>query len=346
MANTDPPTGEKPLEDSYVTGKDVKGDPSQWSQWIAFNDFKQQFGRNPTLSELNQAAPYYLTGDPNIGNNAAGKQAIASYYQSMNQPSAQDIYNQQQQKYQAQAGQHYADVTNQFQSLLGRGATQEELNHFGTLIASGQTDPYELGNYLKQTQEYQTTQDTQFRQGLAGQLNDVNSQFFKQYIQPSVVSQFASQGRDVSGASTGLQFALANAAKEMQTQTSGYLANLSASQYQGNKENARSDYEAQLSQAMGLQNAGVGNALSQQNAMFGNNLNMENYGVQQGYLQNYLNRANRPQGFGQALGGVLGGAAGAGLGGYFDPNHTQGAGIGYGAGSGLGQGLGGLFGGR
>lgn len=241
------------------------GTAEQNAQSSAWNDFRETFGRNPTQAELNQAAVAYMSSDPHFENVAGGRGWIANYFQQQNAPTALDLYNQQQQKYQGQASQHFDTVSGVFQSLLGRAPTQDELNHFGTLIASGQTDAYQLQQYLQQTPEAQNAADAKFRQQISGELNNVNQQFFGQYIQPNVMSQFASQGRDISGASTGLQFALANAAKEMQTNTQGYLANLSASQYGQNKSQATSDYQTQLAQQMGIQNASLGNQISNQN---------------------------------------------------------------------------------
>lgn len=319
------------------------GGGQQAQNYYAGQEFAKLFGRNPTQAELDQFSGYY-SGDPNMANLAAGNSAISAYYQAQSAPTPQDIFNRQQQQYKQNAPQFHDQVAQQFQSLLGRAPTQQELDHFGTLMASGQTDAYQLGQYLQQTPEYANAQDTQFRTQLGGQLNDINSQFFTKNIQPSIMGQFASQGRDVSGASTGLQYALANAAKEMQTQTSQYLAGVGASQYQGREAQATSDYQNMLSQNYGLQNAGVGNQMSMNNALFGNSLNFANTSQQQGQLMSYLRGMGRGSGTNWgSIGGLAGGGLGAGLG--FMAGGPAGAMLGYGIGSGVGGTAGGLFGG-
>jgi hypothetical protein len=46
-------------------------------------------------------------------------------------------------KYQSNAGQYGGQVGGLFQEMLGRTATQEENDHFGKMLASGEVDPYD-----------------------------------------------------------------------------------------------------------------------------------------------------------------------------------------------------------
>jgi hypothetical protein len=322
------------------------GGGPQAQQFYAWQDFAKTFGRNPTQAELDQYSAYYASpGDPNRANIPTGNQAIASYYQQQNAPSAIDLQNQQVQQaqgaYTSQKGTINPQLGQMWQSMLGRAPTQDEMTHFGSLLASGQTDPYELQNYLKQTPEYANSQDAQFRQQLGGQMNDINGQFFSRYIQPSVMSQFASSGRDVSGASTGLQYALANAAKDLQLNSQQYLTGLGAQQYQGRQGVATQGYEAQLGQQYGVQNASLGNAISNQNNQLGQNWASTQYGRQSNDLMNYLRNLPK-QGsnpFTSALSGALSGAAlGTGKGGpgWGTAIGAAGGGLfGYGAGGGF-----------
>lgn len=312
----------------------------------AFQGLYQSLGRSPNTDEIAQALPAYMGTDPHRTDVASGDAWATQYKLQQNAPTAQDLWQKQQQasqqQYTGNADKWNGQVNALFQQHLGRAASQDELSHFGTLLATNQTDPYELTNYLKQTPEYTNAQDTQFRQQLSGQLNDVNSQFFKQYIQPSVIGQFASQGRDVSGASTGLQFALANAAKEMQMNTQQYMAGLGAQQYGGRQEQARQDYEAQMGQQYGRQNASFGNQISNQNNLLGQGWASANYGRQSNDLMNYMNNQRRagPNPWISAFGGALQGAAAGGARGGL-PGAVAG-----GVGGGLFGGLGTAYGGQ
>lgn len=291
------------------TPGDNISDAKAWAK----QGFNEIFGRDPTADELAQALPAFVGTDPHLTDTTSGNAWLANYHQQQTAPTAQDLYNKQQAKYQAEAPKHFDTVQSAFKSLMGRDATQEELTHFGTLMASGQTDPYELQNYLKQTPEYANTADATFRQQLGGQLNQVNSDFFKNYIQPDVVGSFAAQGRDTSGLSSGLSFALAKQAGQMQTQTQQYLAQLGASQYGGNKAQATSDYQTQLAQQMGIQNASLGNQLSSQNNLQQQGWNSANYSRQQSDLMNYMGGRTKPQGS-AGSGALQGGTQGAAIG--------------------------------
>lgn len=335
------PYGQTPLTDNPYAGKHGKA-ADDYNQ--AFQAFVNQFGRNPTSEEIGMALPAFKGTDPHITDTTSGNAWLANYQAQLTAPTAIQLQQQQKQQgldvYNAKADTYNQQLGSLWQSLLGRAPTSQELTHFGSLLASGQTDPYELQQYLQQTPEYANAKDAQFRQQLGGQLNDINSQFFSKYIQPSVMSGFASQGRDISGLSTALQYALANSAKDLQLQSQQYLAGLGAQQYQGRQDVATQDYQSRLGQQMGVQNTSLGNSISNQNNLLGQGWASANYGRQSNDLMNYLN-AQSSRNSGNPMGGALSGAlGGAMLGSKFGPYGALAGGVGgglfgYGAGGGF-----------
>lgn len=232
----DPTTGEDPLASLPQYGG--AGGSSQAAEFYAGKDFADMFGRNPTRSELSMLANYYMSGDPNIANTAGGRSAVAQYYQDqVNSPKNQKKQNE------TKSGQYSGDINSIYQDLLKRGASDAEVQHFGGLLASGEVDPYELRQFIQATPEYQTSQDTAFRSTLGNELADLDTKAFGRQKE-DVISRFASAGRLGSSA---LDFALTDLMGKIAEKRQGFLANLSASQYGSNKENARADYGNLLS---------------------------------------------------------------------------------------------------
>lgn len=231
----DPTTGETPLSSLPEYGG--KGGGTQAQEYYAGQEFQKLFGRNPTQSELAQFSGAYA-GDPNIANLAQGNQAIAQYFQTFSNSPA-NVYARQQQQWQKDAPSHYDSVGQIIQSSLGRQATQDELSHYGTLIASGQADPYQIQQFIQSTPEYQNAQDTQFRQGVDTQLQKSDTDFFNTQ-KGNIAQQYAQMGRATSPA---LDVALTQLASQLNSQRGAYMAQLSASQYGGNKQNAVAGYQ-------------------------------------------------------------------------------------------------------
>lgn len=213
-----------------------KAGSSEAQQNQAFNDFVSQFGRNPTQSELNMLSSAYA-GDPNSLNVGQGKQTLSQYYNNLSNTPA-NIYATQQKQWSADAPSHYDAVNQIIQSSLGRAATQDELNHYGTLISSGQADPFQIQQFVQATPEYQNTQDTNFRKGVDTQLQQSDSDFFNTQ-KGNIAQQYAQMGRATSPA---LDVALTQLASSLKSNRDSYLATLSASQYGSNKTAALTDY--------------------------------------------------------------------------------------------------------
>jgi hypothetical protein len=251
----------------------------------AWNDFVKEFGRNPTQNELDMLTGAYATSDPNRTNPAQGKQAIAQYYQSLANTPA-NIYAAQQKQWAAAAPQHYDSVNQITQSLLGRKATQDELDHYGTLIASGQADPYQIQQFVQATPEYQNAQDTQFRQGVDTQLQKSDSDFFNTQ-KGNIAQQYAQMGRATSPA---LDVALTQLASQLNSNRQSYLAQLSASQYGGNKQAALGNYENTQNQVQGQINQNTQGIYGANQALNTRLNNITDYNTQATAWQNGMNQ--------------------------------------------------------
>lgn len=290
----DPTNGETPVSTdfqnaSWGTGQwqgAGGGDTAQ--QYYAGKEFYKLFGRNPTQSELAQFSGAYA-GDANRTNTAQGNQAVSQYFQNFSNSPA-NVYATQQKQWAAKAPENYASVGQIVQQLLGRQATQDELSHYGTLIASGQADPYQIQNFIQSTPEYQNTQDKNFRTGLDSDLQKSDSAFFDTQ-KGNIAQQFARMGRATSPA---LDVALTQLASQLNSQRGQYLAQVSASQYGGNKAAALGDY--------GKTQQGVSDRITQNTAgIYGNNQNLNtrlnsitDYNTQKNDYMDSLGRQNKP----------------------------------------------------
>lgn len=336
--NTDPSNGQTPLGGSAPTtwGQgdwQGPGGGDKAQQFFAWQDFVKQFGRNPTQSELSMLSPNYASGDPNLVNNSSGRGAVAAYYNSMANTPTNIAANQQKAGLEAyQKGQPGFDATttSAFQQATGRAPTTDELSHFGGLLASGAIDPYGMSQLIGQTAEAQNKQTQGYQDTLSKNLQSTQGDYFKNYINPSILSQTAAAGRDPN--SSGVQQAEVQAGKQQNYDLQNYLANFGASQYGQSAQNQQNVYGQYLNQQYGLQNAGISQQLGQQNYMQQQNSNLQNYQLQQNAYNNYLNSyGKRGSGLGGALTGALSGAAaGAKIGGPWGA--LAGAGVGAGGG--------------
>src|SRR3990167_6925266 len=193
----------------------ILGGPAAQAQSV-YTNFMKLMGRPPTQAEVDE---YSLMpgGAPGI---------TAAVFNLKNSPD--NIYKRQQEEYQKGAPDKYADVGSAFKGLLGRDATQEELDHFGKLLSSGQVDQYQLQEFLKQEPEYLQNQDAQFREGLSGELSGYDKQYLEEQALPAIQSAYAKQGRSFEG--SGFKQAVANTAGAQNIERQKYLAGLSASQ--------------------------------------------------------------------------------------------------------------------
>lgn len=305
------------------------------AQAIAIKQYNALFGRNPTVPELNEALSL---SNGNING------YIAEQYQQSQQLTPTQLQQQQQQQaltaYQSNQSGYDATTNAAFQQATGQNATADELSHFGSLLASGQTDAYGLSQLIGQTQQAQQHQTQQYQDQLSANLQQTQGDYYKNFINPSILSQTAAAGRDPN--SSGVQQAEVQAGQQQNYQLQDYLANFGASQYAQSAQNQQSVYNQYLNQQYGLQNAGINQQLQNQQFNQSQAGNLLNYGIQSNAYQNYLNSYGRSSG-GSLSGSIAGAAAGAKLGSVGGPWGTAlgavGGGLaGYFSGSGKGGG--------
>lgn len=288
--------------------------------------YRKVYGRDATQAEINTVFPI-------IDQDKVGYQTALSFVQQQknNEDNAPDkVYARQQAEYREKAKEHYGSIDNLFNQYLGRTATQEEKDHFGALLASGQVDAYTVGNYLQNLPENVRKQDEEFRKSLSTELQGQDERYFNESILPSIQSQFAQQGRDVR--SSGFASSLAQAATQQNRQREQFLSNLSAQQYKGNRSAAREDYLNNLSRQYGLEDYSRQRASQLQDQSTNRLYEIQNFNMQKQAYEDYLRRyGKRNSGLGSMIGGLVGLGAGA------LTKNPQWASVGYNAGSGFGS---------
>lgn len=251
----------------YATGLDV-------SNAAAYNNFKSIVGRAPTASELAQALPIFQQANGVTLGNAWLSQYKQQLLQNPNDPLNKD-----------KSGTFSDSINQTFKTMLGRNATQDELNHFGGLLATGNTDQYQLQDFLRGTPEYQSSQDKQFRNDLSGQLQENDLKFYDRAKQ-GVISQFMQNG---TGNSSALDSALTDLMGQVSQQRDSYLAQLSAQQYGGNKNLALGNYQNTQNQFLDNQNMSRQNSMNQMSYLTGRSNELSDYNRQ---MQDYMNFYN------------------------------------------------------
>lgn len=224
------------------------------------------------------------------------------------------------------------DINGVYQQLLGHGASQSELDHFGKMLASGELDPYELNQFVQQLPEYQQKQDAQFRSGLNDELGKYDQSVFDREKE-NVISRFSQAGRLNS---PSLDYALTDLMGKISENRSNYLAQLSAQQYGGNKDSARADYQTTLSKMLEGQNYNRARTDQLSDFYRGRSNDIADYQTQRSAYMDYL-KAMPQQQSGSGIGGAIGSVIGTGIGAYTGgPAGAQ-------AGAKAGQSLGGIY---
>lgn len=274
-----------------------KAAPAFFQQLGVYNTFQSVFGRDPSAQEMAQFQ--------NLGSDMPS--AISSYHSSINNTPSAIAAQQQKQGLDAynkgQAG-FDSTTTAAFKQATGRDPTSDELSHFGGLLATGQIDPYGLSQLVGQTAEAQNKQTAGYQDTLSKNLQATQGDYFKNYINPSILSQTAAAGRDPN--SSGVQQAEVQAGKQQNYDLQNYLANFGASQYGQSAQNQQNVYGKYLDQQYGLQNAGISQQLGQQNFLQNQNVNMANYQMQQSAYNQYLSKYGKSS---NPIGGALSGAS-------------------------------------
>lgn len=284
----------------------------------AYKSFEAIMGRPPDANEFAQIVPIFQQADGQKYGNAW----LAQYKQQYDADPRNQVKN---------AGKYAGELNQQFKSMLGRDATQEEINHFGSLMATGNVNAYQLQDFLRGTPEYQQAQDKQFRSGVSQELEQSDARYFDRAKQ-GLLSHFMQQG---TGGSSALDSALADMMGQIAEKRQGFLTNLSAQQYGQNKDLALGNYQQSRDQYFNEQSYRRGQSQREQDYYRGRSDNLTDYNRQMSDYMNYMNSqgGRRGSNTGQMIGGLLG----AGIGG-FASRSPQGAAAGYQIGSGLGGG--------
>ena len=191
-----------------------------------------------------------------------------------------------------------------FTNLLKRGATKDEADYFGRMLASGEVTPYEINQFVQQLPEYRTNQDKEFRTGLQDELAGYDEKAFAKEKE-NILSRYTQAGLQNSSA---LDFAMTDALGKLADNRGSYLAQLSASQYGGNKDAARQDYQTSLSRLFGNQDYGRDRSNSQLDYLTQRADQGVDYQRQRDDYLSFLNSQPK-QRSGGLLQGALGGAA-------------------------------------
>jgi hypothetical protein len=264
-----------------------------------WNAVYRTYGRAPTQSEITKYMPAFLE------NTAHGRATILEAFER-DQKSPEAMKKN--------APGQYGNVEQMFQSTLGRNATDQEKEHFGTLLATGDVDSYTLGQFLQQLPEYTKKQDAAFRNELTGELQGQDARYFNEQVMPGIQSTFANQGRDVR--SSGFANAIAQAATQQNRQRETFLSNLTAQQYQGQAGAAREDYLNNAARMYQGQDYAKSRADQLSDRTQQRTYDLQDFNMQKQAYDEYLRRYGKRSGGMGGIGTLAGmgiGALGAGL---------------------------------
>ncbi len=311
--------GDNPYTSPAGTWPGMDKASKQWV-WAAYQNI---YGRAPTEEEMSIALPAAQSG-------TTGARAFVAQAHQTEQNTPDKLYAEQQKKYLADAPKFAGQVQDLFQGQFGRAASQDELNHFGSLLASGTTDSYQLQDFLKQQPEYQTKQNEQMRQGLTSTMAANDKRQFSEQILPSIQEAFAKQGRSFD--SSAFANSATQSAQQQNTAREGFLNNLTASQYGGVQDRAYQDYANQVNNQQNLTNQGIQARYAGIQGLQQRSNDMQDYNMQQQAYNQYLAKYGK-RGGNSITGGLMGAVSGATMGSKFG---VWGALAGGAAGGGLG----------
>lgn len=294
----------------------------------AYREAVSALGRDITPAEFSQILPYFMTSNGVSQGRAFLAQMVEQ--EKMNPNSPLSPYNPQNPR--NTLAQRNPEVQAVFQDLLKRGATQDELNHFSQMLATGQADAFTLRNFVSQLPEYRTAQDAEFRGNVAKELEGYDTSAFNKQKQ-DILSYYANQGMP-AGTSPSLDYALTDLMGKIADKRQSFLTGLSADQYNKNTGAARDDYNTYLSRAFESEDWGRNRGAEASDYLRGRLGERQDYDQQRNDYMNFLNsqRGRRSSPWGQLAGGLIG----AGIGGY--TGGPTGASAGWNIGSGVGGG--------
>lgn len=284
-----------------------------------YQSARELLGRDVSKNEVAQFLPRFGTGSPEDVQMGRGYLAEVAA-QEAKSPKA----------LQGKAGQYSGDVNAIFNDLVKRGATQEEINHFGSQLASGDIDAYTLRQFIGQLPEVQEREDSANRQALSQELSGYDQDFFNR-SKEDVISRYAKAGIQNS---PSLDFALTNLMGDIQKERSAYLAGLSRDDYANRRGTARQDYAANMDRYLGERDYSRNRSDAYGDLLTNRSFGSIDYRRQQDDLMRLLSQQGGER-RSSGLGGLIGGIGGATIGGF--TGGPAGAGAGYQIGSGTGM---------
>lgn len=302
------------------------------SQYQAYNTFKSLFGRDPSTNELAQVIPAFQGPNGLITGRAFLANLQNQYKTSPNLDPGNAMNNRKPEDVNQ-------DVNGLFQSILGRTATADELQHFSQALSTNQIDSYGLSSFLKQQPEYTNSKDKDFRGSLSEELQGYDRKAFNN-MKGDVISAYGKNGmaagfdQNGNSLSPSLDYALTDMMGKIAENRGNYLAGLSAQQYGGNKDLAIGNYKGTLDQ---MYNQNQQQRSSQQNygnALLDRGFQGADYSTQMNDYMNFLSNQKSSKSM-NPIYGQIGGLVGAGAGAFF--GGPGGAQVGYNLGQGAGN---------
>lgn len=277
--------------------------------------FKQMVGRDPSQDELSNFYKDVLKGEsiglvdhPNDLRPILNSYIADTYSQTASKEHEANLAS----KTQSKAG----TIAELFKSTLGRDPSDAEKNHFAKLMAENDADEYEVAETLKMLPEYQEREDVNAREKLRGELSAADTNFYQQSVLPSIQSMFAKQGRTFEG--SGFASALANSAKDINTERERYLAGLGREDYALRRQQSINSYLGTLQQQQADKDYGRARGDQLADVYRQRSYDLNDYNRQavayQDYLANYGRQKKGNGLMGAGMGAMSGAAAGAPLG--------------------------------
>ncbi len=282
----------------------------QYAKYNIYKSGQDLLGRDLTDSEIAQALPIF--------SQANGVQLGNAWLANIAKVEEQNPYSPSNKEKSAQYGDQ---VNGYFKSMLGRDATEDEKQHFGQLMATGNVDAYGINQFLQGTPEYQGIQDQKFQTDINQKLTDTDVNFFNKAKQ-GVISQFMQQG---TANSSALDSALADLMGQIADKRSQYMADLSVGQYGRNQDLALNNYGSSMNQYLSDQQYNRDQSQKNMDYLTGRSNELTDYNTMK---NDYMNFANSAGSGSNAMGGALmGGVSGAGAGASLGPWGAVGGGI-------------------
>lgn len=250
---------------------------SQKVYWQAYVNARDQLGRDITGNEFADIKPYF----EGKGGLSTGRQ----YLSTLAEEEAKSPFAMKK-----RAPEYAGTIDQMYQDLLARGATPAELEHLGTMMATGEIDPYEIQQFIQATPEYQTAQTERNVSKLGDVLKGYDTSYFKQ-MAPEIMSQYAKAGIQHSPA---LDYALTNLQSQIANKRGEYLAGLTYEGSQRAQNQQMSDYGNTMNQYLSDLNYQRQLRDMEKQALRDRSWNAIDYGIQQRDFMKALEASQPP----------------------------------------------------